>query len=439
MPRSWTPSPREPAVRELAAVGPAVSSVPVPAPLTGRGWDVFLFAAIALVPVVVPAGPSQTAFVDALDVAALCAFAFVLMLRRPELRLPFTLPALLVGCGSLLALTNANAPRTALLALAQDLYLYVWFVLALNLWAVRGESGRFRIAWVLVADAVAVTGFVMAARSGVWSPAHLLAPRGLRGSATFYNPNMFADYLVLSVFVLLSLERRLPRAVFAGSGLLLALGLLLTKSNGGLCALFAGLAVWAIARARALGVPALRVAGMVALTLGVLLAAAWTQREWHWGERTIARLGASTFAGRASHSSERREQIWAQLAETVEREPMGIGPANSAEQAVAIGERERPGSFRSKEAHSDYVAAWVERGFLGFAGLAVAFAEAWRRLAGSWRAAGPDRAGQRLVLAALLAGLVASSVHSIVIEKLHFRHFWLYLALALASSAERRA
>jgi hypothetical protein len=43
------------------------------------------------------------------------------------------------------------------------------------------------------------------------------------------------------------------------------------------------------------------------------------------------------------------------------------------------------------------------------------------------------------VLAALAGGLVATAVHSTVIEKLHFRHFWVFLALASAIPEDERS
>lgn len=432
-------------MREPVTIGPAAVAARV-APAgritsaaRGRAWDAYLLAAIALAPIVVPAGPAQTAFVDALNAAAIVAFSITVAVRRPALRLPFALPVLLVATGSLLALTSAPAPGASVLALAQDAYLYLWFLVLVNLWSGRGALERFRIGWVLVADAIALACLVAATRSGPSALAGLVSARGVRWAATFYNPNMFADYLVLSVFLLLSLEGRLTRTAFAGSLLLLGVALLLTKSNGGLVALAAGLVVWAVARALARGVAPARAWGALAVLLGVLVVAAWTQHELHWADRPLERLRAETFVGRASRSTERRERIWAQLEETVESHPLGIGPAGSAEQSVAIGERERPGSFRSKEAHSDYIAAWVERGALGFVGLLLAVVESLRRIGRAWRRAGASRGGARLVLAALAGGLVATAVHSTVIEKLHFRHFWVFLALASAIPEDERS
>ena len=47
---------------------------------------------------------------------------------------------------------------------------------------------------------------------------------------------------------------------------------------------------------------------------------------------------------------------------------------------------------------------------------------------------GNTRAGGAL-WAAFLGALVATSIHSLVIEKLHFRHFWLFLAILTAMTS----
>jgi hypothetical protein len=39
-------------------------------------------------------------------------------------------------------------------------------------------------------------------------------------------------------------------------------------------------------------------------------------------------------------------------------------------------------------------------------------------------------------MASLLGALVGSTVHSTVIEKLHFRHFWMLLAMVYAMAGE---
>jgi O-antigen ligase len=134
-------------------------------------------------------------------------------------------------------------------------------------------------------------------------------------------------------------------------------------------------------------------------------------------------------------SSAGRQEIWGQLGGRLVRNPLGIGPGNSVLQSVAIGHRVRPGtSFQSKEAHSDYIAYAVERGPLGLAGHLLWVAAGLALVLGG-RGPAPRLDWLR---AAFAGGLVATAVHSAVIEKLHFRHYWLFLALACATMAASR-
>jgi hypothetical protein len=136
-----------------------------------------------------------------------------------------------------------------------------------------------------------------------------------------------------------------------------------------------------------------------------------------------------------SHSGEERGHIWQRLEESYRQYPLGIGPANSTTQPLDVSQQERAGVFVSKEPHSDYIGYAIERGPIAFFALLVL---TWQAIA--WVLRGRralemrtgDRAAAGILLAALLGGLVASSVHSIVIEKLHFRHFWVFLAMAVA-------
>lgn len=145
------------------------------------------------------------------------------------------------------------------------------------------------------------------------------------------------------------------------------------------------------------------------------------------------------FTGRVEHSYESRVRIWSLLRETYTRSPLGIGPGNSRAIVVRVGERERPESFMSKEAHSDYLGYAIERGPIALLGMFLLLGEAFGRLAGFRRretpGTGPERWGGAFA-AAIFAGLVASCVHSLVIEKLHFRHFWFYLAILCAVTGQ---
>jgi len=156
------------------------------------------------------------------------------------------------------------------------------------------------------------------------------------------------------------------------------------------------------------------------------------------GDRVFQALSEHTFVGRMEHSSQSRLRIWDQLEVAFARSPLGIGPGNSASLTMGIADRERPDSYRSKEAHSDYLAFAIERGPLGIVGLLGLLAALFAQVAVYWRASrrtsggAPRRA--RLWTAAMLAVLAGSVVHSLVIEKLHFRHYWLFIALLCASA-----
>ncbi len=149
-------------------------------------------------------------------------------------------------------------------------------------------------------------------------------------------------------------------------------------------------------------------------------------------------LGQDSFFGRVAHSSESRQRIWQQLRVAYARSPLGIGPGGSSSLTVPIGEREREGSLQSKESHNDYLGYAVERGPLGLIGLLLLTGQMFVRVVRG-RARIAERAGRSLERAmwpAFLGALAATVVHSTVIEKLHFRHFWVLVAMMFAMTGE---
>ena len=404
---------------------------PLDGALTGRRWFAYLAAAALLVPFVQPVGPAQAAVLDVVNLFALFAFAVVVLIRRVRIALPFVVPLLFIGVGSLLSITNAVSVGASALSLAQDAYLYAWFVLLLTVMSRQGDLVGVRVAWVVAAVVSALIVIGQAIVAGAF-PAQFLSARGFRPAGTFYGTNMCADYLLLSVFVVLSLWPRAGRPFLLVSLFLLMVALVVTKSNGSLIALAVGavasVSVWALARggSRAAGV------GAIAVLLGVSLLTTWAFDEWGASAR-IAQGSKATVLGRMSKSSEGRKEIWSNLGTQMKRHPLGIGPGNSVLQAVPIGHRERSElSFQAKEAHSDYVAYAIERGPVGLLGLLL-----WTLAGFALVVGGLARDPKKLAFlhAVLVGGLVATAVHSVVIEKLHFRHYWLFLALACALAA----
>ncbi|MEO6462819.1 MAG: hypothetical protein ABIP29_07065, partial [Candidatus Eisenbacteria bacterium] len=124
--------------------------------LTGRGWRAYLVLAALLTPFVVPPGPAQLALLDGLNLAAIAAFLLIAVTRSPPIVLPFVVPVIVIAVGSLLAITNAISVGASVLSLAQDAYLYLWFVALVAVMSRHGDLFGFRLAWVLVANIVAV-------------------------------------------------------------------------------------------------------------------------------------------------------------------------------------------------------------------------------------------------------------------------------------------
>lgn len=401
----------------------------------------YLVACALLAPLCVPAGPGQTAILDGLNLAAVGLALVLLLMAGTRARLPLLAPAAVVLLGSLFALLQAPSVKLGAFALAQDAYLFAWFIVVVNTVREPRDLMLAAQAWTFAAVAVALVAVGQVVEHE-GSLAGLLGSRGLRPPGTLYNPNMLADYLVTSLFLAtVALRGRAWWLRMLTSGVLVA-GLLTTKSNGGMAALAAGFVVFLVVRAVTRRTSILAVSATALLAAGVLLLGAWLHTEWGVGERALASLRSHTFAGRLSHSSESRMHIWTQLQRSYARSPLGIGPGNSGALTLDIADRERPDSFRSKEAHSDYLAYAIERGPLGMLGLLwwtlAGFAAVAAWAAGSRALGIPVESGLMGWAPAVAGVLAASAMHSTVIEKLHFRHFWLVLALVCAAAALAR-
>ena len=415
-----------------------------PAPTTGRvtprAARIYLVLSALLAPVVVPAGPGQTALIDAVNLVAIAAFAlFVVAPGRQGLRVPLFAPLVVVAVGSLIASGFAPSMSLAALSLAEDAYLFAWFVVLVNLMKTQRDLRLMRMAWTWAAVLVSLgaIGQFLAHNGG--SVGALLGSRGLRPRSTMYNPNMLADYLMMSLFVALSLAAELRRVLLLAALGIIGLALLATKSNGGMIAFAAGGLVWGAFMV--MTGPANRRGSYLAATVLVASlsgAAFWLGSEYGLGDRVLSTLSEHTFVGRMEHSTASRRHIWDQLEQVYARSPLGIGPGNSSSLTMGIADRERPDSYRSKEAHSDYLAYAIERGPLGLLGLLGLMVALFAQVAAYWRGAHRARGGTprraRLWAGAMLAVLAASAVHSLVIEKFHFRHHWVFLALVCASA-----
>jgi len=416
-----------------------------PAAPRADGWRIYLVLSAILAPLCVPAGPGQSSALDFLNLAALAAFALALLGPGRRLRAPLFAPMALCAVGSLVATLNAASAGNAALALVQDAYLFGWFLLIVNVVRDPADLRAVRRAWAFTAVAVALVAVVQFMSSNHGSLGSLFDARGARPAGTLYNPNMLADYLVLSLFVTASLAGEIPGALLAAALGTLLLGLVASKSNGGLLTLLGGAAVWLAMGAATGGRHLRRLVAVGALLVSVAGVVLWFGIEWGVGEQSFRALTRHTFVGRYEKSTASRWHIWEQLERSYARSPLGIGPGNSGALTLSIAERERRDSYQSKEAHSDYLAYAIERGPLALVGLLLMLMGAFFHVARYWRNARlrPDGAPAddvaatrraRLWTMSMAAALAASALHSLVIEKLHFRHYWLLLALVCGSS-----
>jgi O-antigen ligase len=420
------------------AVRPAIAAErPVlRAAASGRMWHLYLVATVVLIPFVASIGPGQIAIADVFNVIAVAAFAIVFLARRPAVIVPFLIPVFVISAASLLAITNASSPSQSMFTIAQDAYLFLWFVMLVNVMGAHDDLRAIRVAWMWVSAAIAIYG-VVALMSHGYGFSELFSPKGERASATFGNANIFSDYLVLSLFVVASLSgevRRLWRWPAIGA---ILLGIMASKSLGGILSLVVGLGTWFIVRAVTRRTSKLTLVAAVLVVSGLGALGVWAVKGVGVGERGLDVAASQTVAGRFGKSSESRLRIWGQLRERYAQSPLGIGPGNSKFLQLSIATRERAESYYGKEAHNDYVGYAVERGPFALIALLVIIWAAVRRPWQAWSSAPGSRWREGIAgtwTAALIAGIAASSAHSFTVEKLHFRHFWFFLALLCALS-----
>jgi O-antigen ligase len=404
------------------------------------GWGVYLLLLVFLIPVVVPSGPGRLAIVDGLIFLGLLGFAARIMGRREPVRVPYMVPVFMISLGSLVAMVGAINPGASVLAIAQDAYLFAFFIMLVHLMRNR-DLTPIQKTWMWAGNLIALYGLFVLVTTSHTSILDMVRPKGRRLVSTFYDPNMAAGYLVMCLFFTLSLGKRVPLLLRWGSIGLMLLGIVASKSNGGALSLIVGLAVWVLMRARTRRSPPLLIGAAAFMAVCVALLAVWLTAGLGVGSAELSSFEENSFLARASHSSEGRFTIWKNLEDTYRHHPLGIGPGNSSSLTVSVAQRLRPGSLQAKEAHNDYLAYAIERGPLGISGLLLLLAAAFTKLfvaarppdAGSAREPANDALGS--LVAAAAGALAASAVHGLTIEVLHFRHFWMLMAMVCVIDA----
>lgn len=347
-----------------------------------------------------------------------------LLYRRQPVRLPLLIPFWILLFASLIAtLTGLNFAVSAL-AIFQEVYLYVWFVVLANLLVHLSEKhfqSLLRL-WSLIALVVAATTLLgmlqigpdMFHSSPDGSLVYTGSPLG-RGIGTFANPNAAATYLFISFFVLLAARWPIWLTALAAGWLLF--GMVATGSLGALLATAVGLAgLGLIAIPSRNRPPVIVLALLAAVVLAILLLSAWP--AWASGGLPSTESGLFHISlGRLPRSLMSRfgliERVWPIYLQY----PFGIGPNASAGYLGSL--------------HNDYIAILFERGPLGLIG--------WLWLVGAVLAL-PLRTVRRLperthtlAILALGAGFLAVALNAFTHELSHFRQLWMLLAFLYAA------
>jgi O-antigen ligase len=306
-----------------------------------------------------------------------------------------------ITAGSIIALTTVGVTSPALISLTQSTYAITILVAAYALFS-AARVDRRRLVWATGAAIAVVTAGLVA----VWVP-------GTRPAGSFYHPNYAGHFLAMATIVWWRGAdlRTWLRVAIAAVGVA---GVLLTASFGALLMLTAAALPGAAERVRRRPwtVPA-----MAAVLSVVVLGGAGPTLT-----ATITGLAASPTlnAERFERSQEGRFDLWDDAIGTTREHPLGIGPESFRTQPQLRGS----GTVgQGREPHNVYLAFLVERGALGLfglIGLGVAL----------WRYAPPGGIAHALLLAIMVSNLVR--------ETLHYRHMWLFLALAFALDRARR-
>ena len=385
-----------------------------------------------------PAGPGNSSPTDLAIVPAIGAVALWSYLSGERVRSPYGISIgliVLAGCisgviGPYLrgALVTLGYPEAPLIAVIQDIYLFVWCVAIVNLARTADALRVLLAAWVYASvfwAGLLVIGVFM----GVPALSGIEDSNGVRAAGQFGDPNMASGYFAMSLFVLWSssLPRRWWLRVALAAVLLTAM--VLTGSNGGVLSLCVGSAFVILAAIR-------RRYGFVvviaAVCLALVIGAGATKLIHPVDIQVWARDSGvpvlRDWIGRSDSSASQRVTIVKEAWVLFQKSgPLGAGPGATQPVLTDI-----LAPF-PHQAHDDYVAAVVERGVEGGIALVVLIcAIVWRArnaVGGQLRADFAAVVPRRDALIGALLGLAVAAAYY---QVLHFRHAWALLAVIAA-------
>jgi O-antigen ligase len=399
---------------------------------------IVLLPAVVFLPLLIPHGPSNTAPVDVLIVIYLF-FATLgwFFLRRP-MSFPLSAVTTFILAVSLIGVGMSQFPGVGRTAVLIDVYLYVFFLAAVNdLRSDRRALGIVLATWTLTALiwAALANGITFHFLPDSLARLLLANSRALnRASATADNPNLAASYFLVSLFVLAASPRPRRRWLRWLAGAWLILAIYSTGSVAGLAGLFAGSAAMLgsslVRRAgstarQAQVVIALMILAVAFIAGGIVRTVATRSVLGEVASISASQQQGGTFQnslGRSNRSLNGRLTLWTQ----------GLNKSSGrGSELFGVGAGEAKYTVDYKSLHNDILAYLVERGVIALFGLAMLY---WLVFRQAVRLLGPRGLdGLHALGAAVFANFAFSMTH----QTLHFRHVWLLFALIWAATGLR--
>ncbi|HEV8352610.1 MAG TPA: O-antigen ligase family protein [bacterium] len=376
----------------------------------------FLLTALLLPMYFLPSIRKGVSFFHVVNVAILGGYLLTFILAGKRPRWYFLLPIWVYMVGSLTGMFNSQALGINLYTLAQDVYLYVWFVALCVIMTSQDDVNYLAAAWCVAAVLVMMIGFFGA---GVTESV-------FREEFTFRNPNRASAYFMTTMAMMFAPvfnDRRWLR---------------------GAMIVLSGFAVWSTGSIGTFASFAVGAAVLMSVTMYLRTGGFWVARQaavlllaglavyasvtYADIESTLASRIPASF-GRAARSYATRQEIWAAGLDEFRQHPFGIGPASFFQQ-VELGRG--LGTTGSLELHSDYVATLVERGVVGLSGLLLLIVMVGRELIRLVRTVrGAGRRDLQLWSGALCGAMVGYFTYSLTHEALHHDTLWLLLAIVM--------
>ena len=408
-------------LRDRGHAAPLVTAAPVPRGPRRVGYLIAL--ALWTVPILTPAGPGNTALADLTMGAALVMTILWLYRHGGKVVLPYSLGIGILMIAGSIAAVHQRAGYSGL-TIVQDLFLLLWGAAVANAvqrpWLLR----VFLRAWCW--SGIAWAALLVSARMvGLDAVAGITAKDGGRAALTFGDPNLAGNYFLSALLVLLA-TRAIRRRWIRFLGVILILtAIVFTGSNGAVAGLSIGLGVAGAVRVR-------NTRGPVAAIAVVALLLALAGVAGPYVDLSAARQQAADSVqllrdsiGRSDESGSEREILFSEGMRLFRTgDLIGVAPGRTKETLAA------EAAPYVKEAHNDYVATLVERGWLGGIGLIILICAIGVRLTRvAVRPLPPDVAGLIPRPEYLLGLGCAFLAAGFFYEVLHFRHLWAFLGL----------